>query len=339
MSARILVTGAAGFLGSHTARALVRGGWDVAGFDALTYAGDETRLRDLDRSRFRLIRGDITDRAAVRRLLREVRPDAVAHFAAESHVTRGERDPDVFHRTNVIGTRVMLEESDRVGTTRFVHISTDEVYGPIVEGFVREGDKRPGPGSATSAYARSKAVGDDLARGFAGSMRVVVARPTNCFGSWQHPEKAFPRWITSALLGESLPVWGGGAQVRQWLYAEDLAAAIALMASTSEPEPVYNIGPRHEPEIRNVELARWILSHLELPPDRLVLTAYDRPDHDVRYSVDPSRIEALGWHASNVWESFARTLRWYRRNRAWWFARRGEAESIYQDRAYHDRTA
>jgi dTDP-glucose 4,6-dehydratase len=333
MTGRAFVTGCAGFLGSHFVRTLTLEGRAVLGYDALTYAGDMARLRDtLSGPDFEFVRGDVVVREAVRAAMGRAAPDTVVHFAAESHVTRGERDADRFDRTNILGTRVVLEESARAGVTRFVHVSTDEVYGPILSGAFGEDDKQPGPGLATSAYARSKAIADDLARAFAGTMEVVVVRPTNCFGPWQHPEKALPRWITSALLGAAMPVWGDGRQVRQWLYAKDLAGAIELIVDAPDPEPVYNVGPRHEPEIPNVDLARWVAAFLGLPMETVVLTAYDRPDHDRRYAVDPTRIEALGWKPGDVRLNFERTVDWYRRHRAWWVPLRGEAESIYRDR-------
>jgi dTDP-glucose 4,6-dehydratase len=160
---------------------------------------------------------------------------------------------------------------------------------------------------------------------------VVVVRPTNCFGPWQFPEKAFARWVARALSGASVPVWGDGLYVRQWLYARDLAGAILQLLGTPTPESVYNIGPRHDPEITNLDLARWLVRHLGLPEDRLVLTAYDRPEHDRRYAVDPSRIEALGWFPGDVWRSLESTVEWYRDNRDWWGPLIPEAESIYAD--------
>ena len=330
--ASVFVTGCGGFLGSHTVRSLIRRGWTVVGFDALTYAGDMARLHDCQETpSFRFVRGDVVDRAAVRSALQSAGPEIVVHFAAESHVTRGETNSERFERTNVLGTRVLLEESTEAGVRRFVHISTDEVYGPITSGAFREDDKPPGPGLATSAYARSKARADDLAGSYPGPMEVVVLRPTNCFGPWQHPEKALPRWITSALLDERLPVWGDGNQVRQWLYAGDLAAAVDLVIEATDPDPVYNVGPRHEPEIRNADLASWVASFLDRS-DAVVHTAYDRPDHDRRYAVDPTRIESLGWRPTGVWTNFERTVDWYRRHSAWWLPLRGEAESIYRDR-------
>ena len=329
---RALVTGGAGFLGSHFVRAWLQHGLgEVVDIDLLTYAGSKARLADLQGDgRYRSVRADVADPGAVDSVLSEASPQVIVHFAAESHVTRSERDAERFHRTNVVGTRVVLEAAAAHGVERFIHISTDEVYGPILEGAFREEDKDAGDGRATSPYAKSKALADDVARSFQG-LEVVVLRPTNCVGPWQFPEKAFARWVTRGLRGEPLPVWGDGLQVRQWLAAEDLAAAVLLVASAVRPEPVYNVGPRHDPEVTNLALARWVGEYLGLPADRVVLTKYDRPDHDRRYAVDPSRIEALGWRASDPWEAFAATVEWYRRAEWWWQPLVGEAESIYSD--------
>lgn len=330
---RILITGGAGFLGSHFVRRWLHQGYgEVLNLDLLTYAGSPGRLDDLGGDpRYRFVRADVADPDAVLRAMAEFQPELVAHFAAESHVTRSERDPDRFRSTNVDGTRVMLESAAKHDVQRFVHVSTDEVYGPILSGSFREEDKFPGDGQATSPYAKSKALADDLAREFDSDMDVVVVRPTNCFGPWQYPEKAFARWIVRALTGQPLLVWGDGLYVRQWLYAEDLADAIDRICGAATLEPVYNVGPRHEPEITNVALARWLLEHLGLPEDRLVFTEYDRPDHDRRYSVDPTRIEQLGWKPGDAWNEFARTVEWYRNNTDWWTGLMDEAESIYAD--------
>lgn len=333
MFERTLVTGGSGFLGSHFVRRwLAAAEGEVLNLDLLTYAASEERLADVAGDpRYRFVRADVADREAVVGAFAAFRPDAVVHFAAESHVTRSESDPDRFYRTNVEGLRVTLEAARAAGVGRFVHISTDEVYGPILEGAFVEEDKRPGDGQATSAYAKSKALSDDLAAGFDGGLQVVVLRPTNCFGPWQHPEKALPRWITRALTGRPMLVWGDGLYVRQWLYAEDLAEAVRLVLAAPHPPSVLNVGPRHSPEITNLEVARWLAGYLSLPEDRVVLTAYDRPEHDRRYSVDPARIEALGWKPGDVWDRFADTVEWYRRNRGWWEARIAEAESIYPE--------
>jgi dTDP-glucose 4,6-dehydratase len=334
-SLRMMVTGGAGFLGSHFVRSwLQQNSGEILNLDALTYAGSPARLRDLEsESGYRLVRVDVTDPTAVRAAMTDFRPDFVAHFAAESHVTRSEQDPDHFKRTNMDGTLVMLGVAADHGVRRFVHISTDEVYGPILDGAFREEDKEPGDDQATSPYAKSKAVADDIARDFNAEMEVVVIRPTNCFGPWQYPEKAFARWIARALTDQPILVWGDGLYVRQWLYADDLAEAIGRVLETEQPEPVYNVGPRHEPEITNVSLARWLLDHLELPEDRLVFTEYDRPDHDRRYAVDPSRIESIGWKHGETWDQFGQTVDWYRNNADWWKPLMAEAESIYADGA------
>jgi dTDP-glucose 4,6-dehydratase len=330
---RALVTGGSGFLGSYLVRewiAAERG--ELLNLDLLTYAGSAHRVTGVAaHHRYRHVRMDVADQAAVQDLCGEFRPDVVIHFAAESHVTRSERDPQRFWRTNAQGTSVMLEAAATIGVSRFIHISTDEVYGPRPDGRFREEDKLPGDIQATSPYAKSKAIADDVARSFSDRLEVVVLRPTNCFGPWQYPEKAFARWVTRALTGRPVPVWGDGRQVRQWLYAGDLAEAIMLVVDAPRPEPVYNVGPRHWPEITNRGLATWLLEYLQVPLENLVLTAYDRPDHDERYAVDPGRIEALGWRPGDVWSRFAETVDWYRESSDWWGPLVPEAESIYVD--------
>ena len=330
---RVLATGGAGFLGSHFVRSwLEEDRGELLNIDLLTYAGSRERLAEFaDDPRYRPLVVDVADRLTIGSSFRDFRPNVVAHFAAESHVTRSEQDPDRFMRTNVEGTRVMLEAAAANGVQRFIHISTDEVYGPILKGAFREEDKLPGDDQATSPYAKSKAIADDIARGFANEMEVVVVRPTNCFGPWQYPEKAFARWVSRALSGRPVPVWGDGLYVRQWLFAQDLASAVTLVMETPSPELVYNIGPRHDPEITNLDLARWLLEYLGLPRDQLKLTEYDRPDHDRRYAVDPSLIESLGWKPGDAWDLFAETIDWYRANESWWRSMISEAESIYED--------
>lgn len=329
----ILVTGGAGFLGSHFIReALQAGARRVVNVDILSYAGDTRRLSDLEADgRYRFVKGDVADREQMKAVVASERPDAIVHYAAESHVTRSESDPSRFMRTNVEGTRVMLEAAVAEGVERFVCISTDEVYGPIEEGVFREEDKPPGVGGATSPYSQSKALADDLARSYSDRIEMIVARPTNAFGSWQFPEKAFPRWVTRALQSLPLLVWGDGLYVRQWLYAEDFARAIALLLARGNPGEVYNVGPVHHPEITNLDLAQWIAARLELPDDSVRLTPYDRPDHDRRYAVDPSKINRLGWRPGHVERQFEQTVEWYRQNDWWWRPHLVEAESIYKD--------
>lgn len=328
----MLVTGGAGFLGSHFVRwALESGAQQVINVDHLTYAGDRRRLADVaGGDRYRFVQADVASESDITAAFREYRPGIVCHFAAETHVTRSESDPAIFQRTNVEGTRVMLQAAARAGVGRFVHVSTDEVYGPILTGAFREDDALTG---ATSPYARSKADADRLARSYADRLAVVVVRPTNAFGPYQFPEKALPRWIVRALRGQPLPVWGDGLYVRQWLHAGDFAVAVGLAATVGEPGTVYNVGPRHEPEITNLSLVRWLVSQLGLPQDRVVMTAYDRPDHDRRYCVDATRMHALGWAPGEVWSQLGDTLSWYRDHASWWEPHLAVAESIYADLA------
>lgn len=330
---KILVTGGAGFLGSHFVRhVLVQGAADVKNLDALTYAGDQRRLSDVaDDPRYGFVRADIRDKLSVDQIINDFAPEAIVHYAAETHVTRSETDPAGFHRTNVEGTRNLLESALAAGVKRFVHISTDEVYGSILEGSFKEGDKEHGKGSATSAYAESKALADDLVLSYSDRLDVVVARPTNAFGLWQFPEKAFPRWVTRALRGEPILVWGDGLYVRQWLFAEDFAAAISILLNNGVSGEAYNVGPEHQPEITNLDLAKWLVGYLGLDEDRIQMTEYDRPDHDRRYAVYPGKIQELGWEPGDVWRQFAFTVDWYRDNQDWWVSHVDEAESIYTD--------
>ena len=341
MKPRIVVTGGAGFLGSHFIRSQVTGGsCSVTNVDCLTYAGDLRRLADVSgRPDYDFAHLDVASEAPIRELIDRLRPDGIVHYAAESHVTRSESDPDRFFRTNVEGTRVLLDAAVSAGVKRFVHVSTDEVYGSIAHGAFSESDKPEGTGNAASPYSKSKALADDLALSYAEKLEVVVVRPTNAFGPWQFPEKVFPRWATRALRGEPLLVWGDGLYIRQWLYAEDFARAVDLVMRKGVPGQAYNIGPEHDPEITNLALARWLSDFLGLEEEAIQMTGYDRPDHDRRYAVDSSRIRELGWEPGNVWKQFAESLNWYRDNRSWWESLIPEAESIYVDSAPAGRTS
>lgn len=335
MKSNIIVTGGAGFLGSHFVRQML--GTDtcrVTNVDCLTYAGDLRRLADVsDRDDYRFEKLDIADEEPIKALMAGVRPDAVVHYAAESHVTRSENDPDRFYRTNVEGTRVLLDAAVAAGVKRFVHVSTDEVYGSILEGSFKESDKPDGVGIAASPYSKSKALADDLARSYSDRLEVVVVRPTNAFGPWQYPEKVFPRWVTRGLRSQPMLVWGDGLYIRQWLFAEDFARAVALVLEKGENGEAYNIGPVHEPEITNLALANWLAEFLGLPADSIQMTGYDRPDHDRRYAVDSTKIRALGWRSGDVWDQFTQSVDWFRDHRDWWESLIAEAESIYADAA------
>ena len=242
MSGRLLVTGGLGFIGSAFVRAVAADGARVVNLDAGTYAADERRLAQAPEGAVETVRGDVRDDALAELVARE-RPSAIVHFAAESHVTRSETAADAFFAVNVEGTRSVLEAALAASVPRVLHVSTDEVYGPCPGAPFREQDKLAGEGLATSAYARSKALADDLAQTYADRLDVVVVRPTNTIGPWQHPEKAVPRWATRALRGERLPVWGDGGQVRDWMYVDDAVGGIRIVLERGRRGEVYNLGP------------------------------------------------------------------------------------------------
>jgi dTDP-glucose 4,6-dehydratase len=329
VSGRVLVTGGLGFIGSAFVRALAADGERVLNVDLDTYAGDERRIAGIAGGLVETVRLDVAS-PELPDVVRGEQPSLVVHFAAESHVTRSEDAPEVFFHANVEGTRVVLDAAEAAGC-RVLHMSTDEVYGPCPGDPFREEDKLPGEGLATSAYARSKALADDLARSYADRVDVVVARPTNCIGPWQHPEKAVPRWATRALRGERLPVWGDGAQVRDWMFVEDAVSALRLLAERGERGEVYNVGPQAE-GVPNVEIARAVARAAGQDEDTVYLSHYDRPQHDRRYAVATDRIAALGWRASRSLEAaIADTVAWYRAHEAWWSTLVPDAEKLYAD--------
>jgi dTDP-glucose 4,6-dehydratase len=265
------------------------------------------------------------------------RPDVIVHFAAESHVTRGENAAEAFFRSNVEGTRRVLEAAERAGTPKVIHVSTDEVYGPCFGEPFKESNKEPGEGKATSSYARSKALADDLALSFADRIDVVVVRPTNCFGPWQHPEKAVARWAVRGCRGQNLPVWGDGLQVRDWMYVDDACSGIEAVVEGGATGEAYNLAPEGS-QLTNGELAKKIAGALGLGDDAVYLTQYDRPQHDRRYAVDASKIRELGWGPSaGLDERISQTVAWYRDNPWWWERLVADAEALYDDAA--ERTA
>lgn len=325
----VLVTGGLGFIGGAFIRQISAAGVEVVNVDAATYAADAARIAGTEATTHFL---DVRDER-VHSLVAEYAPDVLVHFAAETHVTRSENDEETFFSSNVEGTRSILEAAEAAQVGTFIHISTDEVYGPALDHPFAENDKLPGEGAATSPYARSKAVADDLARSFSDRIPVITVRPTNCFGGWQHPEKAIARWATRAVSGLRLPVWGDGQQIRDWMFVDDLCSAIMLLIREGEPGDTYNVGPGNE-AVSNVEIARAVARAAGADIDSVYLTEYDRPAHDRRYSVDASKIRALGWRPTvGVAEGIRRTVEWYADNRSWWEPLVTSAESLYEDEA------
>ena len=298
--------------------------------DLNTYAGDERRLAGVAPGLVETVRMDVAG-PELAELVRRERPPLIVHFAAETHVTRSEGAAEAFFRANVEGTRGVLDAAVSAGVPRVVHMSTDEVYGPCPGEPFGEHQKLAGEGLATSAYARSKALADDLALSYADRLDVVIARPTNCIGPWQHPEKAVPRWATRALRGERLPVWGDGLQVRDWMYVADAVAGLRALAERGERGNAYNVGPAAE-AVPNVEIARMVARAAGSGDDAVYLSEYDRPQHDRRYAVSTDRIAALGWSATHTLEqAVAETVAWYRDHGDWWRTLVPEAEGLYAD--------
>ena len=315
MGRRFLVTGGAGFIGSNFIRQLLEQDADatVTNLDLLTYAGVKATVDELDASdRHTFVRGDIGDVA----LLDEVLPghDVIVNFAAESHVDRSIEGPAVFLQTNVLGTGVLVDAAHRHGIPRFVHISTDEVYGSISEGFATE-EALLDP---SSPYSASKAASDLLVRSYAVThgYPVIVTRCTNNFGPYQFPEKVIPLFVTNLLEGRSVPLYGDGRNERDWIHVADHNRAVLLLVEEGAPGEIYNIGADNQ--LPNIELTRRILDALGLDESMIERVA-DRPGHDLRYAVDSSKIRALGWAPAHPFdERLADTIEWYRRREDWW---------------------
>jgi dTDP-glucose 4,6-dehydratase len=326
---RILVTGGAGFIGSHLVRHLLAGEeHQVVNLDALRYSGNLDNLKDLDgHPRYRFVHGDICDAALVDRAVREERIEAVVNCAAETHVDRSIIEPSGFVRTDVVGTSVLLEAARVCGVTRFVQVSTDEVYGDVPSGRSKESD----PLAPRSPYSASKAGADLLALSYFTTygFPVMVTRGSNTFGPNQYPEKFIPLFVTNALEDQPLPLYGDGLQQRDWLYVQDHCEGIALVLWKGEPGQAYNVGVGEERP--NREVAEAILGLLGKPRS-LVRHVTDRPGHDRRYALDCGKIAKLGWSPRFPFgEALKATVAWYRGN-AWWWQKikSGEFRAYYE---------
>ena len=310
---RVLVTGGAGFIGSNFVRHLLNNtNCAVVNLDKLTYAGNLNNIKDLrGEKRHKFIRGDIRNRKLVGSLVKKA--DAVVNFAAESHVDRSIKAPNVFVESNVLGVQVLLEACRRLGV-RFEQISTDEVYGSRVEGSFSETDVL----NPSSPYSASKAAADLLVNAYhvTYGLEVTVTRSTNNYGPNQHPEKLIPKLITNALRGKPLPIYGSGQNIRDWIFVEDNCAAILSVLERGEKGHVYNIGGGNEK--KNTDIALEILRLLSLP-DSMMTYVTDRPGHDFRYSLDCAKIHRLGWKSQvGFEEGLQKTIDWYTANHWWW---------------------
>ena len=328
---KLLVTGGAGFIGSAVVRLAVARGHQVVNLDCLTYAANLENVAMVAQSPlYRFEQVDIRDRAALDRVFAAHSPDVVMHLAAESHVDRSIAGPGEFIQTNITGTFNLLEaaraywtRAGKPATFRFHHISTDEVFGSLGETGKFTEDT---PYDPRSPYSASKAASDHLVRAWHETygLPVVLTNCSNNYGPYHFPEKLIPVVILNALMGKPIPVYGAGENVRDWLFVEDHADALLLVAEKGENGRSYNIGG--ENERRNIDLVRTICALMDemhpagAPHDRLITFVTDRPGHDARYAIDPSRIrEELGWRPSvTVEEGLRRTVRWYLDNEAWW---------------------
>ena len=311
---KLFITGGAGFIGSNYVRHVLASSDDeVTVFDALTYAGNLSSLADVaDDARYSFVQGDICDREAVSAAM--AGHDMVVHFAAESHVDRSSVDPDTFVRTNCLGTNVMCDVARHVGVERFLHISTDEVYGSIEDGSFIETD-RLGP---RSPYSSSKAGSDLIALSYQETydLPVIVTRSSNNFGPFQFPEKVIPLFVTNLLDGKKVPLYGDGLNIRDWIHVLDNCAGVDTVLRKGTIGEIYNIGGGNE--TTNRELTSMVLANMGVG-EEMVEYVEDRLGHDRRYSIDCSKANALGWKPSRDLDvAVAETVEWYRANRAWW---------------------
>ena len=331
----IFVTGGAGFIGSAFIRLVLEElpGTSVVNFDALTYAGNLDNLKDINDDRHRFVRGDICDKEAVLAAL-EAGTDAIINFAAESHVDRSIHSANEFIRTNVTGTQILLDAARERGVGRFVQVSTDEVMGSLPErddAYFTEAS----PFEPNSPYSASKAAAEHLCRAaqHTHGLDTVVTRCGNNYGPRQFPEKFLPLMLSNAFADESIPVYGDGRNVRDWIYVEDHCRAILDVTLRGRAGEVYNVGARNER--RNLEVAESVLDALG-KPRTLLKFVKDRPGHDRRYAIDPTKIETeLGWRPRETWESgLAKTIRWYEENADWVARTRSGAYRDYYAKQY-----
>jgi dTDP-glucose 4,6-dehydratase len=328
---KILVTGGAGFIGSAFVRMLIgETDWRVVNLDKLTYAGNLENLAAVDgNERYRFVEGDICNEGTVDSIMSQEKPDAIVHFAAESHVDRSILSPEPVIQTNLYGTFVLLEAARRHGTARFVHVSTDEVYGSVAAPLEATEEF---PLNPSSPYSASKAGSDLLARAYFVTYRlpVVVTRASNNYGPYQFPEKLIPLMIANAMENRTLPVYGDGMQVRDWLYVEDHCRGIRAALEKGRDGEIYNIGGNRS--LRNLEVVRKVLD-LTGKPESLIEYVTDRPGHDRRYALSSGKLmKGTGWRPAMDFETgLKRTIEWYAANSPWVErVRSGEYRAYYE---------
>lgn len=319
---KIIVTGGAGFIGGNFIHYMVQkySGYQILCMDILTYAGNlETLEPVIAKTNFKFIKGDIADRVLVYKLFEDESPDIIVNFAAESHVDRSIIDPGIFLQTNVIGTSVLLDACRKYGIQRFHQVSTDEVYGDLPLDRSDLFFTEETPIRTSSPYSASKASADLLVQAYHRTFGVpiTISRCSNNYGPYHFPEKLIPLMITNALNDKLLPVYGKGENVRDWLYVEDHCSAIDQIIHNGRIGEVYNIGGHNERT--NLQVVKAIIHELGKSED-LIRYVADRPGHDMRYAIDPTKIKnELGWEPTTTFDQgIKKTIRWYHENRSWW---------------------
>ncbi|WP_138419834.1 dTDP-glucose 4,6-dehydratase [Aquibacillus sediminis] len=317
---KVLITGGAGFIGGNFVQYMVNKypNYDFYNLDLLTYAGDLTKHEAIEnKDNYHFIKADIADREIIMPLFKEKNFDYVIHFAAESHVDRSISDPEIFIRSNVMGTQVLLDASKEVNVKKFVHISTDEVYGELDFDpntfFTEETPLQP-----NSPYSASKASSDLLVRSYHETygLPVNITRCSNNYGPYHFPEKLIPLTISRVLNDETVPVYGNGKNIRDWLHVYDHCSAIELVMHEGIDGEVYNVGGHNEKT--NLEVVLTIIKSLD-KSDKLIEFVEDRLGHDKRYAIDPTKLELLGWKPKyNFNLGIKQTINWYLNNKDWW---------------------
>ena len=337
----ILVTGGAGFIGSNFVYYMLKKHPDyrIVCIDALTYAGNLSTLEEAQKNEnFRFVKADITDRKAVEALFNEENFTAVVNFAAESHVDRSIEEPEVFLKTNILGTQVLMDCARKFGNIRYHQVSTDEVYGDLPLDRPDLFFTEETPIHTSSPYSSSKAGADLLVQAYYRTygLPVTISRCSNNYGPYHFPEKLIPLMIINALKGKNLPVYGDGLNVRDWLYVEDHCKAIDMILENGRIGEVYNIGGHNERA--NIDVVKTVLRILG-KDESLITYVKDRPGHDMRYAIDPTKIKnELGWYPETTFdEGIKRTVEWYLQNEDWWQNIVSGEYMNYYEKMYNDR--
>ncbi len=331
---KLLITGGLGFMGSNMIRYLLNKYQDciILNLDKMTYAANPENLKDIEKdSRYAFMKGDIADEDLIEKVFMEFQPDAVINYAAESHVDRSIMDPKAFLVTAALGTYTLLEAVRKNSTSRFIQISTDEVFGSIEKGsFTENSCFEP-----NSPYSAAKASGDLLCRAYIKTynLPVIVTHSCNFVGPYQYPEKVIPLFITNLLEGKKVPLYGDGKNIREWIYTEDHCKAIDILLENGALGEVYNIGTGQE--FQNIDITKKILALLGKGED-MVEPVKDRPGHDRRYSVDSSKLRALGWkNEYSLDMALEKTVEWYKTHEDWWKPLKSGEYLEYYNRQYN----